>query len=109
MYVAPAAIVTLAATAATAKFPVATAATVTTAATSYEFKNLEEGAVYLYRVKASDGDASSAFSDYMEVALLSTGIDEVVADGDFICRMICISPVPTDRNTRIPAVVDFVV
>ena len=34
MYVAPAAIVTLAATAATAKFPVATAATVTTAATT---------------------------------------------------------------------------
>ena len=56
--------------------------TITTAATSYEFKNLEEGAVYLYRVKASDGDASSAFSDYMEVALLPTGIDDIVADGD---------------------------
>ena len=66
--------------------------TVTTAATSYEFKNLEEGAVYLYRVKASDGDASSAFSDYMEVALLSTGIDEVVADGDS-CEVYSISGV----------------
>ena len=57
--------------------------TVTTATTSYEFKNLEEGGVYLYRVKASDGDASSAFSDYMEVALLPTGIDEIIADGDW--------------------------
>ncbi len=55
----------------------------TTTATSYEFKNLEEGAVYLYRVKASDGEASSPFSDYVEVALLPTGIDEVVADGDW--------------------------
>ena len=56
--------------------------TVTTAETNYEFKNLEEGASYLYRVKASDGDASSDFSDYMEVALLPTGIDDIVADGD---------------------------
>ncbi len=56
--------------------------TVTTAATSYEFKNLEEGSTYLYRVKALDSEASSAFSDYMEVALLPTGIDEIVADGD---------------------------
>ena len=64
--------------------------TVTTAATSYEFKNLEEGAIYLYRVKASDGDASSAYSDYMKVALLSTGIDEVVADGNW-CEIYSIS------------------
>lgn len=55
----------------------------TTTATSYEFKNLEEGAVYLYRVKASDGEASSPFSDYVEVALLPTGIGEFVADGDW--------------------------
>ena len=66
--------------------------TVTTAATSYEFKNLEEGGVYLYRVKASDGDASSAYSDYVEVALLSTGIDEIVADGDW-CEVYAISGV----------------
>ena len=66
--------------------------TVTTAATSYEFKNLEEGAIYLYRVKASDGDASSACSDYMEVALLSTGIDEIVADGNW-CEIYSISGV----------------
>ena len=66
--------------------------TVTTAATSYEFKNLEEGAVYLYRVKASDGDASSAYSDYVEVALLTTGIDEIVADGDW-CEIYSISGV----------------
>ena len=57
--------------------------TVTTEATSYEFKNLEEGFVYLYRVKASDGDATSAFSEYVEVALISTGIGEFVADGDW--------------------------
>lgn len=64
----------------------------TTTATSYEFKNLEEGATYLYRVKASDGDASSAYSDYVEVALLSTGIDEIVADGDW-CEVYAISGV----------------
>ena len=56
--------------------------TVTTTATNYAFKNLEEGAVYFYRVKASLGDASSPFSDYVEVALLPTGIDDIVADGD---------------------------
>ena len=57
--------------------------TITTSATSYAFNNLEEGAIYLYRVKASDGDAYSDYSDYMEVALLPTGIDEIVADGDW--------------------------
>jgi hypothetical protein len=57
--------------------------TVTTTATSYEFKNLEEGVMYLYRVKASDSGASSAYSDYMEVSLNSTGIDEIVADGSW--------------------------
>ena len=56
--------------------------TVTTTATNYAFKNLEEGAVYFYRVKASNGNISSPFSDYVEVALLPTGIDEIVADGD---------------------------
>ena len=66
--------------------------TVTTAATSYKFKNLEEGGVYLYRVKASDGDASSAYSDYVEVALLSTGIDEIVDDGDW-CEVYAVSGV----------------
>ena len=54
--------------------------TVTTTATNYAFNKLDEGARYLYRVKASDGEASSAFSDYMEVALLSTAIDGVLAD-----------------------------
>ena len=57
--------------------------TVTTEATSYGFNNLEEGFVYLYRVKASDGEATSAFSEYVEVALISTGIGEFVADGDW--------------------------
>ena len=66
--------------------------TVMTVATSYTFNNLEEGAVYLYRVKASDGDASSAYSDYVEVALLTTGIDEIVADGDW-CEIYSISGV----------------
>jgi hypothetical protein len=56
--------------------------TVTTTATNYAFGNLEEGAIYLYRVKASNGNISSPFSDYVEVALLPTGIDEIVADGD---------------------------
>lgn len=54
--------------------------TVTTTATSYAFRDLEESAVYLYRVKASDGEASSAYSDYAEVALLPTEIDEVVVN-----------------------------
>lgn len=66
--------------------------TIATSATSYEFKNLEEGVTYLYRVKASDNKASSAFSDYVEVALLPTGIDEVVADGDW-CEVYAISGV----------------
>ncbi len=57
--------------------------TVKTADTSYAFTNLEEGATYLYRVKASDGTLSSAYSDYVEVVLLSTAIDDVVADGDW--------------------------
>ena len=57
--------------------------TVTTAAANYEFKGLEEGAVYLYRVNAFDGDALSAFSGYVEVPLLSTGIDGIVADADW--------------------------
>ena len=57
--------------------------TVTTAATSYAFKNLDEGATYLYRVKASDGKVESPFSEYVEVALLPTGIDEIVADADW--------------------------
>ena len=50
--------------------------TVTTTATNYAFNNLEEGAVYLYRVKASDGNIESPFSDYVEVASLTTSIDE---------------------------------
>ena len=66
--------------------------TVTTEATSYTFNNLEEGAVYLYRVKASDGEASSPFSDYVEVALLPTGIDEIVVDGDW-CEIYSVSGV----------------
>ena len=53
--------------------------TVTTTATSYAFDNLDKGAVYLYRVKASDGKVSSAYSDYVEVALQVTGVDDVVA------------------------------
>ena len=66
--------------------------TITTSATSYAFNNLEEGALYLYRVKASDGDASSAYSDYMEVVLLSTGIDDIIADGDW-CEVYGVSGV----------------
>lgn len=53
--------------------------TVKTSDTSYAFKNLDEG-VYLYRVKASDGKSTSAFSDYMEVVLSTVGISEVNAD-----------------------------
>ena len=66
--------------------------TVTTTATSYAFGNLEEGAIYLYRVKAANGNISSPFSDYVEVALLPTGIDEIVADGDW-CEIYSISGV----------------
>ena len=65
---------------------------VTTSATSYEFGNLEEGATYLYRVKASNGNISSPFSDYVEVALLPTGIDEIIAEGDW-CEVYAISGV----------------
>ncbi|MBO5865717.1 MAG: M6 family metalloprotease domain-containing protein, partial [Bacteroidaceae bacterium] len=60
--------------------------TVTTTASSYEFKNLDEGAAYLYRVKASDGEVSSPFSDYVEVVLLQTetGIDGTLAADTFV-------------------------
>lgn len=66
--------------------------TVTTSATSYAFNNLEDGATYLYRVKASDGVASSAFSDYVEVVLFPTGIEDVVADADW-CEVYSIAGV----------------
>ena len=60
--------------------------TVTTTTSSYEFKNLDEGAAYLYRVKASDGEVSSPFSDYVEVVLLQTetGIDGTLAADTFV-------------------------
>ena len=66
--------------------------TVTTAATSYAFNALEEGVTYLYRVKAANGKMESPFSDYVEVALQPTGIDEIVADGDW-CEVYAISGV----------------
>ena len=80
--------------------------TVETAATSYEFKNLDDGAVYYYRVKASDGDVASAFSDYVEVALLSTEINEVVSNSDW-CEVYTISGVKVytgsfNAATRLP-------
>ena len=65
--------------------------TVTTSATSYLFDNLEDGATYLYRVKATDGVVSSPFSEYVEVTL-STGIEDVVADGGW-CEVYCLSGV----------------
>ena len=65
---------------------------VTAAATSYKFTDLEEGAIYLYRVKAVNGKMESPFSDYVEVPLLPTGIDEIVADGDW-CEVYAISGV----------------
>ena len=58
--------------------------TVATSAASYAFKNLEDGAVYCYRVKASDGDAWSAYSDYAQVTLLATSIDEVIAENEYV-------------------------
>ena len=66
--------------------------TVTTAATSYAFNALEEGATYLYRVKATNGKIESPFSDYVEVALQPTGIDGIIADGDW-CEVYAISGV----------------
>ncbi len=66
--------------------------TVTTAATSYAFNALEEGATYLYRVKATNGKIESPFSDYVEVALLPTDVDEIVADGDW-CEVYSVSGV----------------
>ena len=65
--------------------------TVTTSATSYVFDNLEDGATYLYRVKATDGAVSSPFSEYVEVTL-STGIEDVVADGGW-CEVYSLSGV----------------
>lgn len=58
--------------------------TVTTAATSYTFTNLEANATYTYRVRAlADGYATSNWSEPIEVSL-ATGIDEVAgANGAF--------------------------
>ena len=67
--------------------------TVTTAATSYAFSKLDEGAKYLYRVKASDGEAASAFSDYMEVTLLKTSIDDIVADAEAVVEVYTVAGV----------------
>ena len=51
--------------------------TVTTAATSYTFTNLEANATYTYRVRAlADGYATSNWSEPIEVSL-ATGIHEV--------------------------------
>lgn len=51
--------------------------TVTTAATSYTFANLEANATYTYRVRAlADGFAASNWSEPIEVSL-ATGINEV--------------------------------
>ncbi len=51
--------------------------TVTTAATSYTFANLEANATYTYRVRAlADGFAASNWSEPIEVSL-ATGIDKV--------------------------------
>ncbi len=58
--------------------------TVTTTATNYAFKNLDEGAAYRYRVQARDDYGSSAFSDYVEVVLMATGIDDIVAADGFV-------------------------
>ena len=66
--------------------------TITTAATSYAFNALEEGVTYLYRVKAANGKIESPFSDYVEVTLLPTGIDGIIADGDR-CEVYAISGV----------------
>lgn len=51
---------------------------------SYKFDNLESGANYRYRIKASDSYGSSEYSDYADVVLLPTAIDGVLADGSFI-------------------------
>ena len=50
-------------------------------------------------MKASDGYASSAYSDYVVVALLSTGVDEVVADGDW-CKVYSLSGVKVYEGAR---------
>lgn len=57
-------------------------AEVTTSANSYKFSELESGAVYAYRVCASDVAGESAFSSFVEVVLLPTSIETVMpADG----------------------------
>ena len=57
---------------------------VTTADNSYGFNNLEQGE-YAYRVKASDGDAESEYSDYVRVVLGTTSVLDVMAsDGNVV-------------------------
>ena len=52
---------------------------VRTVACSYLFSNLENGD-YAYRVKATDGDAESEFSEYVNVALLPTSVLDIATD-----------------------------
>lgn len=66
---------------------------VTVGATSYTFTGLEGGGVYRYRVSASDGYGSSAFSAYESVAILPTGISSIVAVEGGACEIYTIAGV----------------
>lgn len=55
-------------------------AAVTVSGTSYKFDGLDAGCRYIYRVQAKDASGSSAFSEYAEVVLLETSIDNVVIE-----------------------------
>lgn len=54
---------------------------VSTDTTSYIFTGLEPGTQYRYRVSASDGYASSDFSDYINVTTESALLGDINADG----------------------------
>jgi hypothetical protein len=53
---------------------------VTVSETSCRFDGLDAGCRYIYRVQAKDAAGSSAFSEYGEVVLLETSIDNVVTE-----------------------------
>ena len=60
---------------------------VTVEGSSYVFTNLEGSGTYRYRVSASDGYGSSAFSAYENVTILPTSIEGVTADKNSACAI----------------------
>ena len=79
-------------------------ANVVTDKTSHRFEGLDAGAKYRYRVQARDDYGSSDFSDYADVVLMTTGIDDIVAADGFVeVYTLAGIKVYNGRNGAVPA------